>query len=93
MATCDDIQVIVKVAQFESVSGGPLVRYADLDGGAATVGAGVEGRLAVEAHATTSTLIAQGREYFNQWREPLTLLEERSSASCGLAPDRLTGSL
>ena len=77
MANLDDVLTFVKVAQFESISGSPLVGNADLDGEPAAIGARVEARrIVLQAHNATVTLTAQGREYFNQCREPLTLLED-----------------
>ena len=54
MANLDDILIFVKVAQFEHQPGSPLVRYADLDGEPAAIGAGIESRrVAPEAHDAT----------------------------------------
>src|SRR5258706_4673369 len=78
MANLDDVLIFVKVAQFEGISratrslGMPI----------STVSrrcSGVESKLGVSLLRRTTrrvTLTAQGREYFNQCREPLTLMEE-----------------
>src|SRR5258708_3739804 len=78
MANLNDVLIFVKVAQFESISraarslGMPI----------STVSrrlSGLESKLGVLLLRRTTrrvTLTAQGREYFKQSKEPLTLLEE-----------------
>jgi len=78
MADLDDILIFVKVAQFESISraarslGMPIStvsrRLAVLE---SKLGASL-----VRRTTRRVTLTAQGREYFDQCREPLTRLEE-----------------
>src|SRR5438552_18208975 len=78
MANLDDILIFVKVAQFESVSraarslGMPISRV----GRRVSVLESKLGVLLLRRTTRRVTLTAQGREYFNQCREPLTLLEE-----------------
>jgi DNA-binding transcriptional LysR family regulator len=77
MANLDDILIFVKVAQFESISGAAR----SLGMPISTVSrrlAVLESNLGVSLLRRTTrrvTLTAQGREYFNQCREPLSLLE------------------
>src|SRR5579859_5685836 len=82
MADLDNILIFVKVAQFESISraarslGMPIstvIRRLSM----------LESKLGVALLRRTTrrvTLTAQGREYFNQCREPLTLLDEAARA-------------
>jgi DNA-binding transcriptional LysR family regulator len=78
MANLDDILVFVKVAQFESIS--RAARSLGLPISTVSRRLSVlESNLGVSLLRRTTrrvTLTAQGREYFDQCREPLTLLEE-----------------
>jgi len=79
MAYLDDVLIFVKVAQFEEHQpGSPLVGYADLHGEPGGYRCWIMNLGVSLLRRTTRrvTLTAQGREYFNQCREPLTLLEE-----------------
>jgi len=78
MAKLDDVLIFVKVAQFESISraGRSLGMPVSTVSRRLSV---LESKLGVSLLRRTTrrvTLTAQGREYFNQCREPLTLLEE-----------------
>jgi DNA-binding transcriptional LysR family regulator len=78
VANLDDILIFVKVAQFESLSRAAR----SLGMPVSTVSrrlSVLESKLGVSLLRRTTrrvTLTAQGREYFNQCGEPLTLLEE-----------------
>jgi DNA-binding transcriptional LysR family regulator len=78
MAKLDDVLIFVKVAQFESISRASR----SLGMPVSTVSrrlSVLESKLGVSLLRRTTrrvTLTVQGREYFNQCREPLTLLEE-----------------
>src|SRR5580698_4004353 len=78
MANLDDILIFVKVAQFESISraarslGMPISTVSRR----LSVLEAKRGVSLVRRKTRRVTLTAQGREYFNQCREPLTLLEE-----------------
>jgi DNA-binding transcriptional LysR family regulator len=87
MANLDDVPIFVKVAQFESISGRPA-RWVPISTVSRRLSV-LESKLGVSLLRRTTrrvTLTAQGREYFNQCREPLTLVEEaeRDGAACGL---------
>jgi len=77
MRTSTTSWIFVNVAQFESLS-----RAARSLGMPISTGAGGyrcwnrTSACRSEAHTRRVTLTAQGREYFNQCREPLTLLEK-----------------
>ncbi len=69
MTNLDDVLIFVKVAQFESISRAARSLAMPIST--------VSRRLSVlESKLGRVTLTGQGREYFNQCREPLTLLEE-----------------
>ena len=78
MANLDDVQIFVKVAQFESISRAAR----SLGMPVSTVSrrlSVLESKLKVSLLRRTTrrvTLTEQGREYYTQCREPLTLLEE-----------------
>ena len=78
MGNLDDIEIFVKVAQFESIS--RAARSLGMPN--STVSrrlSALESKLGVSLLRRTTrrvSLTAQGREYFSQCREPLTLLEE-----------------
>src|SRR3984893_15724050 len=78
MANLDDILIFVKVAQFESIS--RAARSVGMPISTVSRRLSVlESNLGVSLLRRTTrrlTLTAQGREYLNQCREPLTLLEE-----------------
>ena len=78
MANLDDILIFVKVAQFESISGAARSLGMPISTVSRRLSV-LESNLHVSLLIRTTrrvTLTAQGREYFNQCREPLTLLEE-----------------
>jgi DNA-binding transcriptional LysR family regulator len=74
----DDILIFVKVAQFESISRAARSLAMPISTVSRRLSV-LESQLGVSLLRRTTrrvTLTAQGREYFNQSREPLTLLEE-----------------
>ena len=78
MANLDDILIFVKVAQFESISRAARSLGMPISTVSRRLSV-LESKLGVSLVRRTTrrvTLTAQGREYFNQCREPLTLLEE-----------------
>src|SRR5580692_4725948 len=78
MANLDDILIFVKVAQFESISRAARSLGMPISTVSRRLSV-LESKLGVSLLRRTTrrvTLTAQGREYFNQSREPLTLLEE-----------------
>jgi DNA-binding transcriptional LysR family regulator len=78
MANLDDLQIFVKVAQFESISRAARSLGMPISTVSRRLSV-LESKLGVSLLRRTTrrvTLTAQGREYFNQCREPLTLLEE-----------------
>ena len=78
MATLDDVLIFVKVAQFESISRAARSLGMPISTVSRRLSV-LESKLGVSLLRRTTrrvTLTAQGREYFNQCREPLTLLEE-----------------
>src|SRR5882762_416740 len=78
MANLDDIQIFVKVAQFESISRAARSLGMPISTVSRRLSV-LESNLGVSLLRRTTrrvTLTAQGREYFNQCREPLILLEE-----------------
>jgi len=78
MANLDDILIFVKVAQFESISRGARSLGMPISTVSRRLSV-LESNLGVSLLRRTTrrvTPTAQGREYFNQCREPLTLLEE-----------------
>jgi DNA-binding transcriptional LysR family regulator len=78
MANLDDILIFVKVAQFESISGAARSLGMPISTVSRRLSV-LESNLRVSLLRRTTrrvTLTAQGREYFNQCREPMTLLEE-----------------
>ena len=78
MADLDDILIFVKVAQFESISRAARSLGMPISTVSRRLSV-LESKLGVSLLRRTTrrvTLTAQGREYFNQCREPLTLLEE-----------------
>src|ERR1700682_2624479 len=78
MANLDDIQIFIKVAQFESISRAARSLGMPISTVSRRLSV-LESNLGVSLLRRTTrrvTLTAQGREYFNQCREPLTLLEE-----------------
>ena len=78
MANLDDILIFVKVAQFESISRAARSLGMPISTVSRRLSV-LESNLGVSLLRRTTrrvTLTAQGREYFNQCREPLTLLEE-----------------
>jgi DNA-binding transcriptional LysR family regulator len=82
MANLDDVLIFIKVAQFESISraGRSLGMPISTVSRRLSV---LESKLGVSLLRRTTrrvTLTAQGREYFNQCREPLTLMEEAERA-------------
>jgi DNA-binding transcriptional LysR family regulator len=78
MANLDDVQIFVKVAQFESIS--RAARSLGMPNSTVSRRLSVlESKLGVSLLRRTTrrvTLTGQGREYFNQCKDPLTLLEE-----------------
>jgi DNA-binding transcriptional LysR family regulator len=78
MANLDDVLIFVKVAQFESISRAARSLGMPISTVSRRLSV-LESKLGVSLLRRTTrrvTLTAQGREYFNQCREPLTLLEE-----------------
>src|SRR6266446_2908019 len=78
MADLDDILIFVKVAQFESISRAARSLGMPISTVSRRLSV-LESKLGVSLLRRTTrrvTLTAQGREYLNQCREPLTLLEE-----------------
>ena len=78
MADLDDILIFVKVAQFESISRAARSLAMPISTVSRRLSV-LESNLGVSLLRRTTrrvSLTAQGREYFNQCREPLTLLEE-----------------
>jgi DNA-binding transcriptional LysR family regulator len=78
MANLDDVLIFVKVAQFESISRAARSLGMPISTVSRRLSV-LEAKLGVSLLRRTTrrvTLTAQGREYFNQSREPLTLLEE-----------------
>src|ERR1700689_59706 len=78
MANLDDVQIFVKVAQFESISRAARSLGMPISTVSRRLSV-LESSLRVSLLRPTTrsvSLTAQGREYFDQCREPLTLLEE-----------------
>jgi DNA-binding transcriptional LysR family regulator len=78
MANLDDLQIFVKVAQFESISRAARSLGMPISTVSRRLSV-LESRLGVSLLRRTTrriTLTAQGREYFDQCQEPLTLLDE-----------------
>ena len=78
MVYLDDVLIFVKVAQFESISRAARSLGMPISTVSRRLSV-LESKLSVSLLRRTTrrvTLTAQGREYFNQCREPLTLLEE-----------------
>jgi DNA-binding transcriptional LysR family regulator len=78
MANLDDVLIFVKVAQFESISRAARSLGMPISTVSRRLSV-LESMLGVSLLRRTTrrvTLTAQGREYFNQCREPLTLLDE-----------------
>jgi DNA-binding transcriptional LysR family regulator len=78
MANLDDLQIFVKVAQFESISRAARSLGMPISTVSRRLSV-LESRLGVSLLRRTTrriTLTAQGREYFDQCREPLSLLDE-----------------
>jgi DNA-binding transcriptional LysR family regulator len=78
MANLDDVQIFVKVAQFESISRAARSLGMPISTVSRRLSV-LESKLGVSLLRRTTrrvSLTAQGSEYFNQCREPLTLLEE-----------------
>jgi DNA-binding transcriptional LysR family regulator len=78
MANLDDVLIFVKVAQFESISRAARSLGMPISTVSRRLSV-LESKLGVSLLRRTTrrvTLTAQGREYFNQCREPLTLMEE-----------------
>src|SRR5260370_21191628 len=78
MANLDDVLIFVKVAQFESISRAARSLGMPISTVSRRLSV-LESKLGVSLLRRTTrrvTLTAQGREYFNQCREPLNLLEE-----------------
>jgi DNA-binding transcriptional LysR family regulator len=78
MANLDDLQIFVKVAHFESISRAARSLAMPISTVSRRLSV-LESRLGVSLLRRTTrriTLTAQGREYFDQCREPLTLLDE-----------------
>src|SRR6266403_4219841 len=78
MANLDDVLIFVKVAQFESISRAARSLGMPISTVSRRLSV-LESKLGVSLLRRTTrrvTLTAQGREYLNQCREPLTLLEE-----------------
>jgi len=78
MAYLDDVLIFVKVAQFESISRAARSLGMPISTVSRRLSM-LESKFGVSLMRRTTrrvTLTAQGREYFNQCREPLTLLEE-----------------
>jgi DNA-binding transcriptional LysR family regulator len=79
MANLDDVLIFVKVAQFESISRAARSLGMPISTVCRRLSV-LESKLGVRRTTRRVTLTAQGREYFNQCREPLTLLEEAERA-------------
>src|SRR5258707_1167254 len=78
MAALDDVLIFVKVAQFESISRAARSLGMPISTVSRRLSM-LESKLGVSLLRRTTrrvTLTGQGRDYFNQCREPLTLLEE-----------------
>jgi DNA-binding transcriptional LysR family regulator len=78
MANLDDVQIFIKVAQFESISGAARSLGMPISTVSRRLSV-LESNLGVSLMRRTTrrvTLTSQGRQYFNQCREPLTLLED-----------------
>src|SRR5882762_3217169 len=78
MADLDNIQIFVKVAQFESITKAALSLGMPISTVSRRLSV-LESGLGVSLVLRTTrrvTLTPQGREYFNQCREPLTLIQE-----------------
>jgi DNA-binding transcriptional LysR family regulator len=78
MANLDDLQIFVRVAQFESISRAARSLGMPISTASRRLTV-LESRLGVSLLRRTTrriTLTAEGREYFDQCREPLTLLDE-----------------
>jgi DNA-binding transcriptional LysR family regulator len=78
MANLDDVKIFVKVAQFESISRAARSLAMPISTVSRRLSV-LESRLGVSLMRRTTrriTLTTQGREYFSQCREPLTLLDE-----------------
>jgi DNA-binding transcriptional LysR family regulator len=78
MANLDDVLTFVKVAQFESISRAARSLGMPISTVSRRLSM-LESKLGVSLLRRTTlrvTLTAQGREYFNHCREPLTVLEE-----------------
>jgi DNA-binding transcriptional LysR family regulator len=78
MANLDDVLIFVKVAQFESISRAARSLGMPISTVSRRLSL-LESKLGVSLLRRTTrrvTLTAQGREYFNHCREPLTLLDE-----------------
>jgi DNA-binding transcriptional LysR family regulator len=78
MADLDDVLIFVKVAQFESISRAARSLAMPISTVSRRLSV-LESKLRVSLLRRTTrrvTLTAQGREYFNQCKDPLTLLEE-----------------
>jgi DNA-binding transcriptional LysR family regulator len=78
MANLDDALIFVKVAQFESISRAARSLAMPISTVSRRLSV-LESKLGVSLLRRTTrrvTLTAQGRDYFNQCREPLTLLEQ-----------------
>jgi DNA-binding transcriptional LysR family regulator len=78
MGKLDDVLTFVKVAQFESISRAARSLGMPISTVSRRLSV-LESKLGVSLVRRTTrrvTLTAQGREYFNQCREPLTLLED-----------------
>jgi DNA-binding transcriptional LysR family regulator len=78
MANLDDVLIFVKVAQFESISRAARSLGMPISTVSRRLSV-LESKLRVSLLRRTTrrlTLTAQGREYFNQCKDPLTLLEE-----------------
>jgi DNA-binding transcriptional LysR family regulator len=82
MANLDDILIFVKVAQFESISRAARSLGMPISTVSRRLSV-LESKLGVSLLRRTTrrvTLTAHGREYFDQCREPLALLEEAERA-------------
>ena len=82
MANLDDVLIFVKVAQFASISRAARSLGMPISTVSRRLSV-LESKLGVSLLRRTTrrvTLTAQGREYFNQCREPLTLMEEAERA-------------
>src|SRR5689334_9653764 len=78
MANLDDVLIFVKVAQFESISRAARSLGMPISTVSRRLSV-LESKLGVSLLRRTTrrvSLTGQGRDYFNQCREPLTLLEE-----------------